>query len=255
MLLAIDAGNTNIVFALFDGLELKGQWRRDSRQPQSHDDLAVWLAQAFALSGFGLDLVDEAIIANVVPEFEHALITLASHNLNVPSRMVGRDALDFGFENRAARPHDVGADRLVNGVAGQAFYGKPLVVVDFGTATSFDFFCSNGDFIGGIIAPGVHLSRDGLAHAAARLPHVDITRTEQLIGRDTRSAMQSGLYWGYVAMIQGLLDRALRESELSGVHIVATGGLGEVFISALPELKAFDPNLTVKGLALLHARS
>ncbi len=254
MLLAIDSGNTHIVFALFDHGKQCGKWRMAVSANISGDDIAIWLSKALELEQYQLRDVEAVIIANVVPKNDVELVKFGKRYCK-KCLLVGDISLDFGFNNLAKRTEDVGSDRLVNGVAGQYLYGKPLIVVDFGTATSFDFFNDTGDFIGGIIAPGVHLSRDALYHAAARLPHVDIKKPKKIVGNATLPAVQSGLYWGYVAMIEGLLERAIQETGFKNACVVATGGLGKLFFQGVDVINHYDGDLTIKGLNMLYERS
>src|ERR1700744_6322019 len=211
MLLAIDAGNTNIVFAVYDGDKLCVQWRGAKHTESTTDEYAVWLSQLLALEGLSFADLDAAIIATVVPAVLFDLRDLCRKYLKTEPLRVGDPALDLGPKPRVDRPETVGADRLCNTVAAHERYKGAAIVVDFGTATNFDIVSENGDFDGSVLAPGANLSIEALHQAAAMLPRVAIHRAQKVIGRDTVPAMQSGIYWGYVGLIGGLIERIKAE--------------------------------------------
>jgi type III pantothenate kinase len=254
MLLAIDAGNTNIVFAIYDGGEMRAQWRTVTQVARTADEYAVWLNQLLALKGRSFADMDAAIIATVVPAVLFDLRALCRNYLNCEPMMVGDPALDLGPQPQVDRPETVGADRLCNTVAAHDRYDGAVIVVDFGTATNFDIISDKGAFCGSVIAPGANLSIEALHQAAALLPRVAIHRAQKVIGRDTVSAMQSGVYWGYVGLIGGLIDRIKVEFG-APMTVVATGGLAHLFRPDLPSIDHVDPDLTMRGLMLIHARN
>ncbi|MEM7070597.1 MAG: type III pantothenate kinase [Pseudomonadota bacterium] len=254
MLLVVDSGNTNLVFALYQNDKKCGEWRTASFSRLSRDDIAVWLSSVIANKKYSLEDIKAIIIACVVPTIENELIAFGQKYIP-QCLVVGRDKLDFGFKNYAERPDDVGADRLVNGVSGQKLYGCPLIVIDFGTATSFDFFNKDGHFIGGIIAPGIYLSRDALYRAAEKLPRVKVKKINHVIGKATYPAVEAGLYWGYIAMIEGLLSRAIDDAGFINPKTVATGGLAQLFYTAIDSIDYYDKDLTLKGLQELYQRT
>src|SRR6201999_194440 len=254
MLLAIDAGNTNIVFAVHDGEKFRAEWRAVTKTARTSDEYAVWLSQLLALEGLSFADLGAAIIATVVPAVLFDLRALCRTYLKCEPLIVGDPALDLGMKANVDRPHSVGADRLCNTVAAHARYKGAVIVVDFGTATNFDIVAENGDFDGSVLAPGANLSIEALHQAAAMLPRVAIHRAQTVIGRDTVPAMQSGIYWGYVGLIGGLIDRIKAEYGRP-MTVVATGGLAHLFRPDIPTIDHIDPDLTVRGLVLIYQRN
>ena len=254
MLLAIDAGNTNIVFAVCDGNEVRAQWRAVTQVSRTSDEYAVWLSQLLALEGLSFADLDAAIIATVVPAVLFDLRDMCRKYLKTEPLRVGDPALDIGPRPTVDRPETVGADRICNTVAAHATYKGAVIVVDFGTATNFDIVSEAGAFDGSVIAPGANLSIEALHQAAALLPRVAIHRAQKVIGRDTVSSMQSGVYWGYVGLISGLIERIKAEYGVP-MTVVATGGLAHLFRPDMPLIDHIDPDLTMRGLMLIHARN
>lgn len=252
MLLAIDSGNTNIVFALLDDAgSLRAKWRASTKLDRTKDEMAVWLLSLMELAGFRREDVSAAIIATVVPASLFPLKGLCQDYFGTTPLLVEPSEIDVGVVVKMDRPEEVGADRLVNAVAAFHKYGGPLVIVDFGTATTFDVIDAEGAYLGGVIAPGVNLSLDALYRAAAKLPLVDIARPERVTGRNTVEAMRSGIYWGYVGLIDGVVAR-LREEHGSDFTVIATGGLASMFIGACDAIETVDADLTLDGLYRLY---
>lgn len=254
MLLAIDAGNSNIVFAVHDGKGIRAEWRAVTNTSRTADEYAVWLSQLLALEGLSFADLSEAIIATVVPAATFDLRTLCRRYLKCDPLIVGEAGVNLGIGINAERPASVGADRLCNAVAAHERYKTAVIVVDFGTATNFDIVAENGDFDGSVLAPGANLSVEALHQAAAMLPRVAIRRTEKVIGHDTVPAMQAGVYWGYVGLIDGLIGRIKAEYG-KPMTVVATGGLAQLFQQDIPAIEYVDADLTIRGLVLLHARN
>jgi type III pantothenate kinase len=254
MLLAIDAGNTNIVFAVHDGKEIRAEWRAVTKTTRTADEYAVLLSPLLLLKGLSFADFNAAIIATVVPAALFDLRQLCRRYMNCEALVVGDPAVDLGIAVRIDRPEAVGADRLVNSVAAHERYKGALIVVDFGTATTFDIVGENGDYEGGVIAPGVNLSAEALHKAAAMLPRVAVVRTQAVIGKDTVPAMQSGLYWGYIALVEGLVAR-IKEEYGKPMTVIATGGLAKVFYKQTPAIDHLDPDLTLRGLIQIYARN
>lgn len=251
MLLAINCGNTNVVFAVFAGEELHGSWRAATEVRRTADEYAVWLMQLMALQGMTPADIDGAIVATVVPEALFNLKTLVRRYFACEPLIVGDDSVRLGIKIDIDRPEDAGADRLVNAVAAHRRYGGPLIVVDFGTATSFDVVNDRGDYVGGVIAPGVNLSLDALYMAAAKLPRVAVQRPRRVIGKSTVPAMHSGIFWGYVGLIEGLVARIQAEYG-APMKVIATGGLAPLFRDATGVIEQVDPDLTLRGLEILY---
>ena len=256
MLLAIDAGNTNIVFALLDGGEIRTRWRIATDPRRTADEYAVWLHQLLAMEGFTRADVTAVIVGTVVPRALHNLQVLATKYFGVEPLIAGQAGVEWGIELDVAEPRSVGADRVLNAIAAHSAHEGDLIVVDFGTATTFDVVDFSGAYKGGIIAPGINLSLDALVAAAAKLPRVAIEApaSASVIGRTTEEQMHIGIYWGYVAMMEGLIAR-LKAEIGRPVTVVATGGLAVLFNLNTSIFDAIDADLTIQGLALLHART
>lgn len=254
MLLAIDAGNTNIVFAVYDGEKVRGEWRASTDTDRTADELGVWLMQLLTIEGLARENIDAAIIASVVPAMVFSLKTLCRRYFNCDPVVVGSEGVDLGISILLDRPEEVGADRLVNAVAAHGCYPGPMIVIDFGTATTFDVVDANGNYCGGAIAPGINLSLEALHMAAAKLPRVAIGRPRTVIGKATVPAMQSGIFWGYVGLIEGLVKR-IQEEYGSDMLVVATGGLAPLFAEVTKVIDKLDPDLTLRGLLEIHRRN
>ena len=252
MLLAIDSGNTNIVFAVFDDEDaIRGQWRSSSHSERTADEFGVWLATLMEDAKIAPGDITAAIIASVVPATLFTLKTLAQDYFGGEALVIGEGGIDPGLEVKVDRPDDVGADRLVNALAAHKKYGGPLIIVDFGTATTFDVIDADGSYIGGVIAPGVNLSLEALHMAAAQLPRVGIEPTKTVTGKSTVEAMQSGIYWGYVGLIEGLVKR-LRDEHGTDMKVIATGGLAGLFAEATDCIGHQDPDLILLGLLAVY---
>jgi type III pantothenate kinase len=251
MLLAIDAGNTNVVFAVYDGDRQLGSWRSATDVKRTADEYAVWLTQLMALKGLVREQIDRAIVATVVPEALFNLVSLCKRYFDSDPLVVGEPSVKLPVKALVDRPEEVGADRLVNSVAAAHRYQAPLIVVDFGTATTFDLVDRDGNYAGGVIAPGINLSLEALYLAAAKLPRVAIRRTEKVIATGTVSAMQSGVFWGYIGLIEGIVAR-MRTETGENLKVVATGGLAPMFGEATSVIDHVDGDLTLYGLVLIN---
>ncbi len=254
MLLAIDAGNTNIVFAVFSGGELLGRWRSVMRAERTADEYAVFLRSWLAAAKLDPGQLKAAIIGSVVPDANFQLARLGIDHLGLHPIFVGDPRLDLGLKVKIDRPEEVGADRIVNAVAVKAQYKPPLLVVDFGTATTIDYIDAKGDYCGGIIAPGANLSLQALHMAAAKLPRVAVTRPAKIIGTNTVGAMQSGIFWGYIGMIEGLVKRVQQEAGRK-MPVIATGGLAGLFATATNIFTHRDSDLTLRGLQIIYEKN
>jgi len=257
MLLAIDAGNTNLVFALVDDdRQIRARWRIATDPRRTADEYAVWLHQLLALEGYAKNDVAGVIIGTVVPRALHNLQVLSQKYFHQEAMVAGQGTGGWPIVLDVDEPHNVGADRALNAIAAHEKHAGDLVVIDFGTATTFDVVDFSGAYKGGIIAPGINLSLDALVAAAAKLPRIAIEapENERVIGRTTQSQMLSGIYWGYVAMIEGLLARVKAEIGRP-VTTIATGGLATLFQRHTAVFDAIEPDLTIQGLALLWQRA
>ena len=257
MLLAIDAGNTNVVFALVDGRTIKARWRIATDPRRTADEYAVWLNQLLMLEGFDRSQVDGVAISTVVPRALHNLEVLATKYFGRDALIAGRPPLEWGIAIDVDEPSSLGADRAVNTIAAHALHEGDLIVIDFGTATTFDHSDYTGAYKGGIIAPGINLSLDALVNNAAKLPRIAIEAPGgnlSVIGRNTVEQMNIGIYWGYIAMIEGLVARMKAEVGRP-VKVIATGGLATLFEQHTDVFDAIEPDLTIQGLAIMWERA
>ena len=254
MLLAIDCGNTNIVFALCDGDDIRVTWRASTQPLRTADEYAVWLTQLMNLHGLTPSDVDAAIIASVVPPARYNLSRFVQDYFETKPLFVKDPDVDLGIQILLDRPEQAGADRLANTIGGFVKYGGDLIILDFGTSTNFDIVDRNGNFAGGILAPGVNLSIEALFMAASALPRIAIRKPEKVIGKATIPAMESGVFWGYVSMIEGLVGRV--KAELGhDMKVIATGGLAPLFADVVSIFTAVEPDLTICGLIEIYRRN
>lgn len=254
MLLAIDVGNTNTVFALHDGNRWRSQWRSATNAMRTADEYAVWLSQLMTIEQLGLDDIKACIVSTVVPQAKFNFRNLSRRYFNFEPFFVGEVGVNIGVPIRIDRPEQVGADRLVNAVGAHVEYPGALIVIDSGTATTFDIVGDDGGFEGGIISPGINLSVKALHDAAAALPRIAIQKPEKVIGSDTVSAMQSGIFWGYVELIDGLVRRIKTEYS-KDMTVVATGGVASLFDGASQTIDRYDQDVTIRGLLEIYRRN
>lgn len=251
MLLAIDVGNTNSVFALHDGTDFVGEWRCSTSSARTADEYFVWLKQLMAHHHLETSMVDAVVISNTAPATLFNLRVLCDRYFATRPLVVGREGCRLPIEVRVDPNTHVGPDRLVNTVAAFERYGGEIIVVDFGTATTLDVVARDGAYIGGAIAPGVNLSLDALHHAAAHLPRIDVSMPPHVLGRNTIHCMQTGIFWGYVGLIEGIASRIAKERG-HDMRLVATGGLSPLFARGSDMIQIVDPDLTMRGLVIIH---
>jgi type III pantothenate kinase len=254
MLLAIDSGNTNTLFAIHNGKDWSDEWRIETNPARTADEYAVWLYQLMNMQGLQFSDLDSCIISTVVPQSLFHMTNLSRRHLNIEPMVVGENGVDIGAKVTLANPKEVGADRLVNAVGAHAKYKGPLILVDSGTATTFDVISAEGDFEGGIIAPGINLSLRALHDAAAKLPRIAISKPEKIVGRGTVEAMQSGIYWGYIGLIDGLITK-IREEDDRKFTVIGTGGVASLFEGVSENIDVFDSHLTINGLFEIWKRN
>lgn len=250
MLLVIDVGNTNIVFAVHDGKKWLGTWRFATMANRTSDEYAATLLFLMEKHNIPADRITRAIVGTVVPPVLYQLLLLCRKWFLVDP-IVASASLDWGFEIRTDNPKEVGVDRLLNGLAAHQLYGGPLVIVDLGTATTFDIVDQDGNYCGGVISPGLTLSLEALHSAAARLPRIGIGRPQSVIGKETIGAMRSGIYWGYIGLIEGIIERIKKEYSVSEITVVGTGGLAPLLAEGTPVFKEINSELTLEGLRIL----
>lgn len=247
MLLVIDSGNTNTLFAIHNGKDWAGQWRIATDPSRTADEYAVWFYQLMNMSKLRFEDISDCVISTVVPQSLFNLRNLARRHMDVEPMIVGEENVDLGVKVRLPNPEQVGADRLVNALGAAVIYDGPLIIIDSGTATTFDIVSSDRHFEGGIIAPGINLSMRALHKAAARLPRIEIKRPDKVVGIDTVSAMQSGVFWGYIGLIDGLVTQIKREDPRD-FTVVGTGGVASLFEGASETIQHYDGDLTIRGL-------
>ncbi|HAE26815.1 MULTISPECIES: type III pantothenate kinase [Hyphomonas] len=251
MLLAIDVGNTNTVFGIHDDNTWVNQWRSATDPTKTADDHAAWLWRLADMHGADLSQINGCVISTVVPQAVFNFRNLARRYLHVEPMFIGDPDLKTGMEIRISRPEQVGADRIVSALGAHKQYSGNLIVIDSGTATTFDVVAEDGAFEGGIISPGVNLSVKALHDAAAQLPRIAIQRPAHVIGHDTISAMQSGVFWGYIDLIDGLVNRIKKEYG-KPMSVVATGGVAALFEGASETIDHYDQDLLIRGLLEIY---
>jgi type III pantothenate kinase len=257
MLLTIDVGNTNIVLGVFDGATIVHSWRLATLRERTSDELGIWIGQLFEHSGIAPARVTGVVLGSVVPPLTATVIDMCRRYFGHQALTI-EPGVNTGMPVLYEPPGDVGADRIVNGIAAYERYGRPagkaLIVVDFGTATTFDAISAQGEYLGGVICPGVQISADALFQRAARLPRIEVRKPRHVIGTTTVGSMQSGLFYGYVAMVEGLVQRM--RAELGGTAAcVATGGLAEMIAPETRLIDAVDRELTLHGLRMVWERN
>jgi type III pantothenate kinase len=258
MLLAVDIGNTDTLFALFEGEQCRGEWRLSTQATRTADEYTIWLSQFLAGAGLSLATIKECVIACVVPRCVFPISQMAERLLQRPPLVVTRQVMEqIGVVVAVERPDEVGADRMINALAAWHLLKQAAIVLDFGTATTFDVVTQTGSYAGGVIAPGINLSLEALHRAAAKLPNIAIKPPLHAIGRNTEAAMQAGIYYGYLGLIERIIREIKTEMTAAGMGmpvVLATGGLGGLFSKATPMIERYVPDLTVLGLRVTAAR-
>ena len=247
MLLAIDTGNTNTLFAIHDGKDWVVEWRIATNASRTADEYAVWFHQLMDMQGLDFSDLDACVISTVVPQSLFNMRNLARRHLGVEPIIIGDEGVKIGVGVRTENPKEVGADRLVTALGAVKKYKGNLIIIDSGTATTFDIVSADKHFEGGIIAPGINLSVKALHEAAAQLPRIAIMKPKNVIGKNTVEAMQSGIFWGYIGLIDGLV-RQIIEEDGRDFTVVGTGGVASLFQGASETIQHCDSNLTIDGL-------
>jgi type III pantothenate kinase len=250
MLLAIDIGNTNVVLGVFDAKRLVANWRVGTKTQITPDEYAMILKDLFNFEGLEFKQIDGVIISTVVPPLLPVMTEMSKKYFHIEPMVVTHE-IKTGIKIRYDNPKEIGADRIVNAAAAFKLYGGPIIIVDFGTATTFCAVTRNGDYLGGAITPGVKISAEALFQRASKLPRVELTKPRSMIGTDTISAMQAGIIYGYAGLVDGIVERMKKELS-PDAKVVATGGLAELVSSETSSIQEIKPHLTLEGLCLIY---
>jgi len=253
MLLVIDVGNTNIVLGVYDGKKLLDHWRVSTNRLRTTDEYGVLFRNLFIMNGVDASKIDAIIISSVVPPVMPTLERMCQRYFGMVPLVIGpgvKTGMDIKYDN----PREVGADRIVNAVAAYTKYGGPVIVIDFGTATTFCAISASGDYLGGSIAPGIGISTEALVQRTAKLPRIEVRSTDKVICRNTVQSMQAGVYYGFVGQVDGIVSRMKQELG-SNAKVVATGGLAVIIAPAAKSIDLVEPMLTLEGLRIIYERN
>lgn len=253
MLLAIDVGNTNITFGVFNGDSIVARFRMRTKTEKTSDEFGVFMVTVLREKGILPNRIDSVILSSVVPDVMYSLMNGIKKYFYIEPMVVG-PGIKTGISIHTDHPAEVGADRIVDAVAGFKEYGGPIIVIDFGTATTFDVVTDKGVFDAAITAPGIRISADALWKKAAKLPEIEIAKPKSILARNTITSMQAGLVYGYIGQVTYIVDQIKKEMGMDDMKVVATGGMGQVIVESLPEL-VYDPDLTLKGLYYIYEKN
>ena len=253
MILALDVGNTNITCGVFDGDRIKASFRITTKMPRTSDEYGMLLSTLLERNQVGMDDIHDAIICSVVPNIMHSLTSGLIKYFDVKPIIVG-PGIKTGINLGRFNPREVGADRIVDLVAGYELYGGPALVIDYGTATTYDIVTENGIFLAGVIAPGIRTSANVLYKDAARLPEIEIVKPKTILANSTIDSMQAGLYYGVVGETKYIVQKMKEETGFDNMKVIATGGLGKMIAQTVDEIDYYDPTLTLKGLQIIYEK-
>ncbi len=253
MLFAIDVGNTNITIGLFDKDKLLKQFRMITKNKKTSDEYGVFLGELLGLNGYKRSDITDVIIASVVPDVMHSLTSGIIKCFDVNPVIVA-PGIKTGIKLAVPNPKELGADRIVDAVAAYEIYGGPAIVIDFGTATTHDLILEDGSLFAGVTSPGIRLAANALWTGTAKLPEVEIKKVDKILGRDTVSSMQAGIYFGYVGQTEYIIKKMKEESGIKNLKVIATGGLGKIISDSTDAIDVYNPELTLQGLRLIYEK-
>lgn len=254
MLLAVDIGNTNITFGLFAEEQLLNIFRMTTKIPRTSDEYGIFICDMLNTKGIQVEQIEDVIISSVVPNIMYSFVSGIAKYLNCKPMIVGVGT-KTGIKIQTSNPKEVGADRIVDAVAGYELYGGPVLVIDFGTATTYDLVDEEGGFVSGITSPGIRICANALWNDTARLPEVEIKKPDSILAKDTITSMQAGLVYGYIGQTEYIIRKVREEANLPAMKVVATGGLGKIIADATEEIEIYDSDLTLKGLQIIYKKN
>lgn len=254
MILVVDVGNTNTELGVFDGDKILESWRFMSKTPRTSDEYGVIIRGFFSNSNLDSKNIQSIIVASVVPDMMHSLINGLKKVFNIEPMQVG-PGIKTGMPILTSDPTEMGADRIIDAVAAYNIYGGPVLVLDFGTATTYDYVNRDGAFVAKVTAPGIQISADALFRNAAQLPNVAIVKPKSILTKDTVTSMQAGLVYGYIGEVDYIVSKMIREIGEPDIKVVSTGGYGRMFIQEVEQIDIFDPDLALKGLKIIHDKN
>lgn len=254
MILAVDIGNTNLTFGIFDrDGEIRSSFRMTTKTPRTSDEYGIMVLDILKAKGFSREMIDDVIIASVVPAIMHSFTSAMIKYLDRKPYIIGVGT-KTGIKLPLANPSEMGADRIVDAVAGYDIYGGPVLVIDFGTATTYDLITEDGSLIAGITSPGIRISANALWNEAAKLPEIELKKPDSILAKNTVTSMQAGLIYGYIGQIEYIVKKVREESGLEEMKVVATGGLGRIMSEETKSIDIYDPDLTLKGIYLIYKK-
>ena len=254
MIMVVDVGNTNITLGLFREKNLMGSFRMTTKRPRTSDEYGTILQSMAQSAGVTLDDIEAVVVASVVPKVMHALVNSIRKYIHVEPFIITWEA-ETGIRFVTENPAQIGADRIVDAAAGYALYGGPIIVIDFGTATTYDLISENGEFLACVIAPGIQISANALWGEAAKLPEIEIKKPESILGRETVSSMQAGLVYGQIGQTEYIVNEMKKAAGLDNIKVVATGGLGVILANETTVIDEYDRILTLKGLQIIYEKN